>query len=453
MKKNDVLEATCHSLGSNMEGVCHVDGMALFVPGMLPGEMGQVRVVKVQPRHAFGRLVQLSSSPSPHRRESDCPVYPRCGGCSGRHMAYDLTLAAKRDHVANCFARIGRITVDVPPVIGMDHPFAYRNKMALPVGGTADAPEIGFYAPRSHQLIHAPHCLNAMSPCGQVADALLQWMKAYRIPPYQEETHRGLIRHLVVRVNRQGSAMVTLVINGDVLPHGDALVETLRPLGVISLYISINREKTNVIFGRVFRKVWGIDTLQDTLCGLTFALSPPSFFQVNPIQTEKLYGIALDFADLRPTDHVVDLYCGAGTISLLLAKHCAHVTGIEIVPEAIENAKENAGCNGITNADFLAGDATVLLPELAAGGLRPRVMVADPPRKGMDAAVIRTIAHAAPERLVYVSCDAATQARDAALLQEAGYRLEQVQPVDMFCWTSGVENVAVFTRVTGTEQG
>jgi len=446
MKKNDVIQLACQSLGSAMEGVGRSDGMAVFVPGLLPGETGEVQIVKVQSRFAYGKLLRLTSLPSPCRRVNDCPVYPRCGGCAARHMTYEASLEGKRAHVASCFERIAKLPINVPPVIGMEHPFAYRNKIALPVGGTTSDPSIGFYAPRSHQLIHAPHCLNAMAPANDIAHSLLEWIKAHRISPYQEENHQGLIRHLVVRVNRHRQAMVTLVINGDTLPHAASLISALSPLGVISLYISINQDRTNAIFGSAFRKLYGADTLSDTLCGLEFELSPSAFFQVNPEQTERLYHIVRQFAALKPEDEAVDLYCGAGTITLMLARDCARITGIEVVPEAIENAKGNALRNGICNAEFFASAAETLLPQLAAQGIHPRVMVADPPRKGMDPAVGHAIAQAAPERLVYVSCDVATQARDAALLHTLGYVPRQIQPVDMFCWTGGVENVVLFTK-------
>ena len=451
MQKNDLIRMTAENLGSDMEGVCRPEGMAVFVPGLLPGEEAGVRLVKVDKRFAFGRMETPPVNPSADRREPDCPVYPRCGGCSCRHMTYEATLEAKRRRVADCFERIGGISVQVPPLIGMDSPFAYRNKTALPVGGTSSAPVLGFYAPRSHRLIPADGCPNAMKPSADIAAAVLGWIRGCGIEPYREEEHRGLLRHLVVRVNRKGESMVTLVINGNALPHAAELRAALEPLNVVSLYISINREKTNVIFGHSFRLIYGRNTLNDTLCGLNFELSPAAFFQVNPAQTEKLYATALAFAELKETDTLCDVYCGAGTITLMMAKHCRHATGIEIVPEAIENAKENAARNGIANADFFAGSAEKLLPKMVRDGLRPDVIVVDPPRKGLEPAVIDAIAAAEPDRLVYVSCDVATQARDAALLKERGYVIRRIQSVDMFCWTSGVENVILLSKLSSTK--
>ena len=446
MRKNKILTLNCDALGADMEGVCRADGMAVFVPGMLPGETAPVRIVKDSKRFAFGRLESKPTNPADIRREPDCPVYPRCGGCSCRHMTYEATLDAKRQQVQDCFQRIGKLDVNVPPVLGMEHPAEYRNKTALPVGGTADAPCVGFFAPRSHAIIPIDRCQNAMPPADDVSRAVLDWMKANHVAPYQEETHTGLVRHIVTRVNRQHQALVTLAVNGTSIPKAEDLWQALRPLGVIGLVLNENREKTNVILGRTFRTLYGESTLKDVLCGLEFDLSPAAFFQVNPQQTEVLYQTALDFAELQPGDRLCDVYCGAGTISLMMAKHCKEVLGIEIVPQAIDNAKQNAQRNGIPNADFRCGAAEEVLPALVDEGLRPDVIVIDPPRKGVEPAVIDAIAKAAPRTVVYVSCNVATQARDAALLCERGYRLEKVQPVDMFCWTSGVECVARFTR-------
>ncbi len=446
MRKNEVLNLTADNLGADLEGVCHHDGMAVFVPGLLPGETARVRIVKVQSRFAFGRMESQSQNPALIRQKADCPVYPRCGGCSGRHMTYQATLNAKRQQVADCFKRIGHLDVDVPPVAGMENPREYRNKTALPVGGTADAPAVGFFAPRSHDIIPITDCANAMKPADEIVRRVLGWMKRFQIVPYMEQTHTGLIRHIVIRVNREHQALVTLVVNGTSLPRTAELWASLKAVDTVGLVLNENRERTNVILGRNFTTLHGESTLKDVLCGLEFDLSPASFFQVNPQQTEVLYQTALDFADLKPTDRLCDVYCGAGTISLMMAKHCETVLGIEIVPQAIENAKQNAVRNGIANADFRCGAAEDVLPALVDEGLRPDVIVIDPPRKGVELAVIDAIAKAAPRRVVYVSCNVATQARDAALLCEHGYALDKVQPVDMFCWTSGVECVAAFTR-------
>ena len=441
MKKNDLLTLTADGLGADLEGVCRADGMAVFVPGMLPGETARVRIVKVQSRFAFGRMEGKPLTASPARKTPDRAAYPRCGGCTGRHMTYETTLEAKRQQVQDCFRRIGHIDIDVPPVLGMADPSHYRNKTALPVGGTVEEPVAGFFAPRSHDIIPIAQCPNAMPPADEICRRVLGWMKRFRVAPYAEETHTGLVRHIVVRVNRKGEAMAVLVINGGEIPHEGELVASLKAAGAVSVILNENRERTNVIMGRHFRTLYGCDTLTDELCGLRFEISPAAFFQVNPAQTEVLYQTALDFAELTGDERLCDVYCGAGTITLMMARHCREALGIEIVPQAIENAKENAVRNGIGNVNFRCGAAEALLPKLVAEGLRPDVIVIDPPRKGVEPAVIDAIAQAAPKRVVYVSCNVATQARDAALFVEKGYRVQKVQSVDMFCWTSGVETV------------
>ena len=453
MKKNDCFPMTADRLGADLEGVCIHEGMPVFVPGLLPGESATVRIVKAEKRYAFGRMETAPDPASPDRRDPGCASWPRCGGCTGRHMSYEATLAAKRQQVEDCFRRIAGIDAEVLPVLGMDRPLGYRNKTSLPAGGTADAPVLGFYAPRSHAVIPAESCPNAMPPANELTKAFLGWMKMFHVEPYREDTRRGLIRHLVIRVNRKGESMVTVAANGSSLPHAKELTDALVPLGTVSLWMNENRADTNVILSEKFHLIYGKETLTDELCGLRFELSPASFFQVNPEQTEKLYRTAVDFAGLKPTDRLCDVYCGAGTITLTMARHCREAVGIEIVPAAVENAKRNAVLNGIGNAVFHAGKAEELLPRMVADGLRPDVIVVDPPRKGLDPAVIRAMAQAGPDRLVYVSCNPATLARDAGLLKEEGYLVRRVQPVDMFCWTSGVENVVRFDRETGADAG
>ena len=446
MKKNECFSLTAERLGADLEGVCIHDGMPVFVPGLLPGETARIRIVKAEKRYAFGRMESSPEPASENRRAPDCASWPRCGGCSGRHMSYEATLAAKRQQVEDCFRRIAGIETDVPPVLGMASPYGYRNKTSLPAGGTDDEPVLGFYAPRSHAVIPASACPNAMPPADALASAFLGWMKMFHVKPYREETRQGLIRHLVIRVNRKGESMVTVAANGSALPHVRELTDMLVPLGTVSLWLNENRADTNVILSEKFHLIYGSEILTDTLFDLQFELSPASFFQVNPEQTEKLYQTAVDFAALKPADLLCDVYCGAGTITLTMARRCREAVGIEIVPAAVENAKRNAVRNGIGNVSFRAGKAEELLPQMVADGLRPDVIVVDPPRKGLDPAVIRAMAQAQPDRLVYVSCNPATLARDAGLLKEEGYTVRKVQPVDMFCWTSGVETAALFGR-------
>lgn len=437
---------TPECLGSDMEGICRQDGMVVFVPGLLPGETADVRIVKAEARYAYGKIVRTISNPSSIRKDPDCSSYPRCGGCTCRHMTYETTLEAKRQQVVDCFARIGHLTVDVPPVIGMTNPTRYRNKTSLPVGLTPNGSSLGFFAFRSHNIVPVNDCPNAMAPTSQICHEFTGWMKEFEIQPYNEARHDGLIRHLMIRVNRDGQSMVIPVINDKKLPHTRELTERLAPLGMVGLVVNHNTARTNVILGNRFTTLYGKDTLHESLCGLDFEISAPSFFQVNPIQTEHLYQTAINFASLTGSEKVCDVYCGAGTISLTMAAHCDRVIGIEIVPEAIENAKRNAARNHINNCTFMVGDAEKTLPELVNEGLRPDVIVVDPPRKGLVPAVIHALADADPSRIVYVSCNVATQARDAAILAELGYHVDRVQPVDMFCWTSGVENVILLSK-------
>ena len=446
VQKNEIFRLKAEKLGAEMEGVCRLDGMPVFVPGLLPGEETDVRIVKAEKRYAFGRMETPPAVPSPDRQDPGCPVYPRCGGCTCRHLRYEATLKAKQQQVRDCFERIGGIRTEVLPTLGMEDPRAYRNKTSLPCAGTAANPVLGFYAPRSHAVIPAAACPNAMPPANELAAAFLSWMKMFHVKPYREESRTGLIRHLVIRVNRKGESMVTVAANGDTLPHVQQLIDALVPLKTISLWLNENRADTNVILSDTWHLIYGKETLTDTLLDLSFELSPASFFQVNPVQTEKLYRTAVDFAALKPSDLLCDVYCGAGTITLTMARHCREAVGVEIVPAAVENAKRNAELNGITNVSFRAGKAEELLPQMVANGLRPDVIVVDPPRKGLDPAVIRAMAQAGPDRLVYVSCNPATLARDAGLLKEEGYLVRKVQPVDMFCWTSGVETVGLLTK-------
>ena len=454
LRKNDVFEMTCENFGQDAQGVCRHDGMAVFVPELLPGERAMVRIVKPEKRYAFGRVDKLLTQ-SPERQEPFCPVYKRCGGCSCQHMRYETTLDFKRDQVQELLRRVGGLDIEVPPVIGMEEPFAYRNKGAYPVVLVGGEPACGFFAPRSHDLIPLPKegCRIQREDSRDATNAVLLWMKRYGITPYDEVTGRGLVRHIMTRSMRNGGLMVVLVVTSKNIPAKAELIATLQKAvpGLESLCLSVNSKRTNVILGTEIHTLWGKDVMEDTLGGLTFSVSPLSFFQVNPEQTEKLYQLALDYAQLTGEETVVDAYCGAGTISLLLAKKAKKVIGIEIVPEAIENANENAKRNGVTNVEFIVGASEEVLPKLVQGGLTPDVVVVDPPRKGCEEDVLRAILEVKPRRVVYVSCGAPTLARDAKILTEGGYQAEKVQCVDMFCWTGAVETVMLFTRSGAAE--
>lgn len=449
LAKNQCYEMTCESFGQDAQGVCRQDGIAVFVPGLLPGERARVRIVKPEKRYAFGRIEELLEK-SPNRAEPFCPIYKRCGGCVCQHMTYETSLAFKRRQVQDLLERVGGLSIEVPPVLGMAHPFGYRNKGAYPVAQVGGAPACGFFAPRSHDLIPLPQngCAIQGEDSAKATQAVLAWMRQNNVPAYDELTGRGLVRHIMTRSTTHGELMVVLVVTRADIPKAGQLIELLKAAvsGLCSICLSINSRRTNVILGTDIRVLWGKDTMEDTLCGLRFSVSPLSFFQVNPAQTEKLYGLALEYAGLTGSETVVDAYCGAGTISLLLAQKAKKVIGIEIVPEAIQNANENAVRNHIENAEFHVGATEDLLPRLIADGLRPDVIVLDPPRKGCEPAVLDAIIAAAPKRVVYVSCGAPTLARDAKLLVEGGYTAEKVQCVDMFCWTGAVETVMVMSQ-------
>ena len=445
LQKNMRLEMTVEDFGAQGEGICRHEGMAVFVPRALPGEKILAQIVKVEKRHACARVLEVLQ-PSSARVEPPCPYYVQCGGCVCQHMNYESQLAFKQKQVEGVMRHIAGLDIEVRSTIGMEEPWHYRNKTALPVAGDKEKPLIGYYAQRSHRVTEINKCLIAKEQSDIVHDVVRNWMREYRVAPYFEDVHKGLVRHVMTRVNRKGESMVVLVINGDKLPHHEELLARLQKAlpDLKSLCVSVNKQRGNVILGRTYETLWGEERLPDTLCGHEFRLSPLSFFQVNPVQTEKLYGTALEFAALTGNELVADVYCGAGTISLMLAQHAKRVVGIEIVPQAIDDAKENAKRNGVENAEFRCGAAEDVLPELVDNGLRPDVIVIDPPRKGCEEKVLLAIAKAAPKRVVYVSCNPATQARDAKILCENGYHATACQPVDMFCQTAGVENVMQF---------
>ena len=449
LRRNDIFEMTCENFGQDAQGVCRHDGMAVFVPGMLPGERAMVRIVKPEKRYAFGRIEQLLDS-APERTEPFCPIYKRCGGCSCQHMTYETSLRFKQDQVQQLLARVGGLDIQVPPVLGMDTPFAYRNKGAYPVGEIKGEPACGFFAPRSHDLVPLPEqgCLIQREDANAATRAVLAWMKQSGARAYDEISGKGLVRHIMTRSTQAGGLMVVLVVTRRDIPKKDLLIDSLLKAvpGLVSLCLSINNRRTNVILGEEIHVLWGEGVMEDTLHGLKFSVSPLSFFQVNPMQTEKLYQLALDYAQLTGNETVVDAYCGAGTISLMLARKAKKVIGIEIVEPAIENANANAARNGVTNAEFIVGATEDVLPNLVAQGMRPDVIVVDPPRKGCEEPVLHAILESRPKRVVYVSCGAPTLARDAKILCEGGYRAEKVQCVDMFCWTGAVETVMLFEK-------
>lgn len=444
-KKNEIHPLRMEGYGSAGEGVARLDGQAVFVKGALAGELCQVQLLKVGKSAAWGRVAQVVEA-SPGRQAPDCPQYPKCGGCQLRHMTYAEELAFKRQKVQDALRRIGGWDGEVTVIHGARDPFRYRNKIQFPV---AEGPRVGFFRARSHDVIDAPDCLLQPLPATRLRQAFRDWMAEHHIPAYDEKAHQGLIRHFYVRVNRRGQSLCAVIANGTALPRQQELIDALRQAepGLVGVVLSINQDKTNVILGKQFRLLWGQDFLEDTLCGLSFRLSVPSFYQVNRDQTEVLYGRALDLAGLTGRETVLDLYCGIGTITLNLARRAARAIGAEVVPAAIEDAKANALRNGISNAEFLCADAGEAAQALADRGLRPEVITVDPPRKGLALPVIEAIVQMAPRRLVYVSCDPATLARDVKLLTQRGYTLQTAEAADLFPRTAHVETVVLLSKL------
>lgn len=449
VRKNTVHPLHIEGYTAEGMGVARLDGRVVFIPGTIRGEDWEVQLLKVNKGVAWGKGTRLIS-PSPVRQEPDCPYSGRCGGCQYRHMSYEEELAAKGQRVRDALERVGGVHLELPPVLGAESPLRYRNKVQFPVSRGKCGLSIGFYRPRSHDVVDTEDCLLQPEADTALRLAFKGWMEDFQIPAYDESTGRGLIRHLYIRTNRAGEALCCVVANGRELPHAGELSGALRAAvpKLAGLVLNVNLRDTNVILGDAYRTLWGRDWLEEELCGLTFRLSVPSFFQINRDQTERLYQLALEFAGLTGEETVLDLYCGIGTITLCLAKRAGRVIGAEIVPAAIRDAKENAARNHIENAEFFCGDAAETAARLEAEGLRPDVITVDPPRKGLAPEVIGSIAAMGPERVVYVSCDPATLGRDVKRFGELGYRAVRACAVDMFPATRHVETVALLSRET-----
>ena len=454
VEKNQTYTMSITDIGTNGEGIGRIDGYTVFVEGALPEEVIKVLIVKTKKHFGYGKLLEILE-PSPHRVTPACPVAAKCGGCQLQHLSYEGQLAFKTKKVKDHLERIGGFSgISVGYAKGMEEPWRYRNKAQFPVGGKTGEPEIGFYAKRSHRIIDTPVCMLQNKINDQIVKIIRAFLTEYEIPLYDETIHRGLVRHILTRIGRRtGEIMVCLVINGRKLPHCDVLVERLREIeGMTSIVLNVNTAQTNVILGTEVHVLWGKETIRDYIGDVQFEISPLSFYQVNPLQTQVLYQTALDFAKLEGNETVLDLYCGIGTISLFFAQKAKHVFGVEIVPEAIADAKRNAALNGMNNADFAVGAAEDVIPRLyEEKGITADVVVVDPPRKGCDSVLLDTIAAISPKKVVYVSCDSATLARDLAYLCPKGYTIEKVQVVDMFPHTVHVETVCLLSKLNAKQ--
>lgn len=430
--------------GYEGEGVGRIENYPIFVNGAMIGEKVKILVVKVKKNFAFGKLIEIINS-SENRVEPVCSIYKQCGGCSIQHFSYEAQLNFKKNRVKDVIERVGKIqNYKLHNTIGMDNPYRYRNKVQLPVGEENGEIKIGFYAPRSHKIIDMKTCHIQDEVADKVVMLIKDWMKKFKITAYNEETNTGLVRHIMIRRGfKTKEVMVVIVTKNRNLPAKEELVEIISESidGITSIVQNINPKKTNVILGEECITLYGKDHISDYIGDFKFNISPLSFFQVNPIQTEKLYAKTLEYAGLTGNEIVFDAYCGTGTISLFLSQNAKKVYGVEIIGEAIENAKENAKQNNIDNAEFIVGQSEKVIPELIEKGIKADVVVVDPPRKGCDKALLDAIANMKPKTVVYVSCDPSTLARDLNILDGLGYETLEVQPVDMFPQTGHVETV------------
>lgn len=449
VEKNKTYSVTIEAISSEGNGIAHIDGYTIFVPQTAVGDVCRVLVVKVKSSYAYAKLKELLT-PSPVRTEPVCPAFSKCGGCVFQHLTYEEQLRIKKQTIEDALIRIGNLqNAHVEEILGMEHPLRYRNKMVFPIGGSVENPVCGFYRERSHDIIPLSDCALGDAMNQDIIKTVLSFMKEFRIAPYQEETHSGCVRRIFTRrAYHTGEWMVVLSVNANALPHAEEFVKRICAISgdIVSIYLNCNQQKNNLVLGGKNVLLFGKPVISDLLCALSYEISPDSFFQVNPQQTEKLYQKAIEFAGITKDDTVLDVYCGIGTISLCAAQKAKNVIGVEIVPQAIENAKENAKRNQIANATFYAAAAEDLVPKLIADGIRPDVVILDPPRKGCDENTLNAILTAQPKRIVYVSCNPATLARDLKLLCTSDYQLKQVVGVDMFPFTHHVEAISLLVR-------
>ena len=461
MQKNEIATVKIEDASVNGEGIGKVDGYTLFVKDAVIGDVAEVKVIKAKKNYGYARLINIVE-PSPFRVEAKCASARKCGGCQIQEMAYEKQLEFKENKIKGNLERIGGFSKEfiesvMEPVVGMDEPFYYRNKAQFPFGTDKEGnPVTGFYAGRTHDIIPNTDCMLGVSVNKDILEIILDFMKTYKIKSYDEKTGKGLIRHALIRYGfTTKEIMVCLVINGKDIPHKEKLIEKLSSIeGMTSITTSTNTKKTNVIMGNTYDVLWGQAYIEDYIGDVKYQISPLSFYQVNPQQTEKLYGLALEYADLKGSETVWDLYCGIGTISLFLARKAKQVYGVEIIPQAIDDAKNNAKINNIENAEFYVGKAEDILPEYYDNYTKEHngekayadVIVVDPPRKGCDEILLNTMTTMRPERIVYVSCDSATLARDLKILCENGYNIDHVRGVDQFPMSVHIETVVRLSR-------
>ena len=446
LKKNQDVKLSISGFTSDGAGVGRAGDMAVFVPGAIENETVKAHIIKVNKTYAVGKLIEVLS-PSADRIAPACPHFSRCGGCTLMHMSYEAELKQKRQRVADAFSRIGGFDIEVDDILPSPQTERYRNKAQFPAGIVDGRAVFGFYSQHSHRVVQIDGCLLIPDEINAVRAAAEKWLNVYNVPVYDETTGQGLVRHLFVRRGyHSNETQVCVVAAKDKLPHQDELIAALKDAcaDLVSVAVNVNAARTNVIMGERTLTLWGKDAITDTLCGLKFDLSPQAFYQVNTAQAERLYAAAKEKAGKGET--LVDLYCGAGTIGLSMADAFTRVIGVEIVPQAIKNAKENAKRNGVDNAEFICGDASAAASKLKADGVTQDAVIVDPPRKGCDAPLLQTVADMSPARVVYVSCDPATCARDCRILADLGYTLCSVTPVDMFPRTAHVECVTLITR-------
>lgn len=449
LSKNDDIKLNIDSLTSEGSGIGRFDGFAVFVRGVVPGDEVVAHIIKCSKNYAIG-VVKDIIKPSKFRIESDCPVSSKCGGCSFRNVSYDEELRYKKGRVQDALERIGKLDIEVEEIIGADKCSHYRNKAQYPVSICDGELFAGFYAYKSHRIICNDDCALQPKEFKAGLEAFRIWAEKANVTSYDENTGKGLLRHIYFRKGfATGEIMACAVINGTSIPESDLLVSLLREKlqGLKSVVININREKSNVILGKESKTVWGDDYISDKLLGKTFVISPNSFYQVNHDQCEKLYSKAMEYANLNKNETLLDLYCGVGTIGLTMAGSVKKLIGVEIIGKAIENAKINAKLNNIDNAEFICADAPTAAKKLEKDGIKADVIILDPPRKGCDASLFDTVCQMSPERIVYVSCDSSTLARDLKILDEKGYKTKRVCAVDMFPRTPHVEAVALIGKI------